>query len=310
MSKAVRFSEYGGLEVLTVEEVDRPVPGTGQVLVRVRAAGINPVEVGILSGFFAERWPATLPAGLGSDLAGVIEEVGEDVRGFVVGEEVLGFTHTFELTRGSFAEYVLVEATELVLKPAGVSWEAAGGLFIAGTAAYGSVRAVALRPGETVVVAGAAGGVGSLAVQLAREAGATVVGLASERHHAWLRAHGVIPVTYGPGVADRIRAATGGTVDAFIDTHGADYVNLALELGIAPDRINTTINFAAAAEHGVKAEANLQAATAEVMAELAGLVDKGLLDVPIEAVYPLDQVREAFEHLTRGHNRGKIVLVP
>ncbi|MGY0231177.1 NADP-dependent oxidoreductase [Longispora urticae] len=310
MSKAVRFTEYGGLAALRVEEVTRPVPGAGQVLVRVRAAGINPVEAAILTGFFAEHWPATLPAGLGSDLAGVVEEVGADVTGFGVGEEVLGFTHTFELGRGSFAEYVVVEAAELVRKPAGVSWAAAGALFVAGTAAYAAVRAVAPAEGDTVVVAGAAGGVGSLAVQLAREAGATVLGLASGRHHAWLKDHGIIPVEYGPGVADRIRAAAGGKVDAFVDTVGEGYVELALELGVVPDRIDTVIDFAAAARHGARTEGNLQAATAEVVAELVGLVDKGLVEVPIEASYPLDRVVEAFEHLARGHNRGKIVLVP
>ena len=142
-----------------------------------------------------------------------------------MGTEVLGFTDN----RASHAELVLVETEHLVDRPPGVSWEAAGALPIAGMTAYAAVRAVALTTGDTVVVSGAAGGVGSLAVQLARHAGARVVGLASERHHPWLSEHGVIPVSYGEGVAERIREASGGRVDAFVDTFGDGYVELAVE---------------------------------------------------------------------------------
>jgi NADPH:quinone reductase-like Zn-dependent oxidoreductase len=306
MPQAVRFSEYGGIDVLRVVEVDRPVPGPGQILVKVKAAGINPGEATIRTGLLHERWPATFPSGQGSDLAGVVEELGDGVEGFAVGDEVLGFTHD----RASHAEFVLVEAGHLVPKPSGVSWDVAGALFVVGTTAYAAVRAVSAGESDTVVVAGAAGGVGSIAVQLAKNAGATVIGLAGEANHKWLADHGVLPIAYGEGVADRVRAASGGRVDAFIDTFGADYVELALELGVRPDRIDTIINFAAVEKHGVKAEGNINAATAEVLAELAGMVAKGLLEVPIAKVYPLDEVRDAYRELEARHTRGKIVLRP
>jgi NADPH:quinone reductase-like Zn-dependent oxidoreductase len=160
------------------------------------------------------------------------------------------------------------------------------------------------------VVSGAAGGVGVIAVQLARRAGATVIGLASERHHEWLRAHGVLPVTYGDGVADRIRAAAPDGVDAFLDMVGGGYVELALELGVAPDRINTIADFAAIEKYGVKSEGNAVGASASTLAELARLIDAGELDVPIAATYPLDQVRDAYRELADSHTRGKIVLRP
>jgi NADPH:quinone reductase-like Zn-dependent oxidoreductase len=161
-----------------------------------------------------------------------------------------------------------------------------------------------------VVVSGAAGGVGSIAVQLARIAGAKVIGLASQANHKWLADHGVIPVAYGDGVADRIRRAAGGRVDAFIDAFGRGYVDLAIELGVAPNRIDTIIDFAAAEKHGVKTEGSREAARAEVLAELAGLMAAGRLEIPIARVYPLAQVQDAYRELERRHTHGKIVLVP
>lgn len=195
-------------------------------------------------------------------------------------------------------------------KPPGVSWEAAGSLFVAGTTAYAAIGAVSLRTGDTVVVSGAAGGVGTLVVQLARNAGAKVIGLSSEKHHDWLKAHGVIPVAYGDGAADRIRAAAGGRVDAFIDTFGAGYVKLALDLGVSPDRINTIIDFAAAEKYGVKAKGSADAASSQVVAELAKLVADGRLEIPIARVYPLSEVQAAFRDLEQRHTLGKIVLRP
>src|SRR3984885_10545425 len=160
---------------------------------------------------------------------------------------VIGWTDT----RASQAEYVVVEEENLTAKPAGVPWEEAGALFVAGRTAHAAVRAVGLTGGDTVAVSGAAGGVGSIAVQLARHAGATVIGLASEAHHPWLAGHGVIPVAYGDGMANRIRHAA-SKVDAFIDTFGAGYVQLALELGVEPSRIDTIANFEAAARYRVR----------------------------------------------------------
>jgi NADPH:quinone reductase-like Zn-dependent oxidoreductase len=306
MPRAVRFDKYGGLEVLQVVEVDRPIPGPGKVLVRVKAAGINPGEASIRKGMFADRWPSTFPSGQGSDLAGVVEEVGPGVVTVAVGDEVIGFTND----RSSQAELVLVESGNLVPRPANVPWEQAGALFVAGTTAYAAVRSVALHEGNTVVVSGAGGGVGSIAVQLAREAGARVIGLAGDANHKWLSDHGVIPISYGDGVEDRIRAACAGKVDAFIDTFGGGYVELALKLGVAKNRIDTIIDFAAAAKYGVKTEGNREAANAEVLAQLAGLLAAGRLEIPIAKVYPLANVRDAYRELEQRHTHGKIVLVP
>ena len=306
MSRAVRFDEYGGVDVLNVVEVQDPVPGPGQLVVRVKAAGINPGEAKIREGLLHERWPATFPSGQGSDLAGVVEAVGDGVDGFQAGDEVIGFTDD----RASQAELVVIDAENATRRPAGVPWEVAGAMFVVGATAYAAVRAVNLSDGDTIVVSGAAGGVGSLAVQLARRAGATVIGLASEHNHEWLRGHGVVPVTYGDGVADRVRAAAPDGVDAFIDTVGGGYVELALELGVAPDRIDTIADFEAVAKYGVKADGNGAGASAQTLAELATLIEEGALEVPIAATYPLDQVRDAYTELERNHTRGKIVLVP
>jgi len=303
--KAVRFDEYGDVDVLNVVDVPTPAPGPGQVLVQVKAAGINPGEAKIREGLLHSRWPATFPSGQGSDLAGVVAGTGAGVTGFAAGDEVIGYTDN----RASQAQYVVVEERNLTAKPPGVPWEVAGALNVAGATAYAAVRAVALTGGDTVVVSGAAGGVGSLAVQLARRAGATVIGLASEAHHQWLAGHGVVPVAYGAGVADRIRHDA-SKVDAFIDTFGADYVELALELGVEPSRIDTIANFGAVARYGVKAEGSAAGSSASVLAELAGLIAAGELEVPIAATFPLDRVQDAYRRLAEGHLLGKIVLLP
>jgi len=306
MPRAVRFDTYGDIDVLHVADVPRPVPGDGQVLVRVRAAGVNPGEAAIRAGLVHERWPATFPSGQGSDLAGVVEEVGPGVSGVSPGDEVIGFTHE----RASQAELVVVDADHLTTRPSAVPWEVAGALFVVGTTAWAAVHAVDLSPGDTLVVSGSAGGVGSLAVQLAVDAGATVIGLASEPHHDWLRAHGVVPVAYGDGVADRIRAAAPQGVDAFVDTRGDGYVDLAVELGVAPDRIDTIIDWGAAARHGTRTDGNMVGARPEVLADLAGRIAAGRLDLPVAATYPLADVQDAYRELEHGHTLGKIVLVP
>jgi NADPH:quinone reductase-like Zn-dependent oxidoreductase len=273
--------------------------------VHVRAAGINPGEAKIRAGLLHSRWPATFPSGQGSDFAGVVAALGTGAVGIAVGEDVIGYTDG----RASQAEYVVVEAGHLTPKPGALPWEVAGGLNVAGATAYAAVRAVAPGPGDTVVVAGAAGGVGSIAVQLARLTGAAVIGVAGQQNHEWLSAHGVIPVSYGEGVADRIRLAA-ATVTGFIDTYGADYVHVALELGVSPDRIDTIANFSAVGRYGVKAEGNAAGAGAGTLAQLAGLIAAGHLEVPISATFRLDDVQDAYRLLARGHVRGKIVLIP
>ncbi|WP_067693145.1 NADP-dependent oxidoreductase [Nocardia jejuensis] len=307
MTKAVRYDEFGGIDVLRIDEVDRPVPAGTQVLVQVRATGINPGEAAVRTGAMRDIFPSTFPSGQGSDLAGVVVELGPDVDRFSVGDEVIGFSEL----RAAHAELVLVEIDNLTPKPENISWEVAGALYIAGTTAWGAVHSIQLEKGETVVVSGAAGGVGSFAVQLARRAGATVIGLASERNHEWLRSHGVIPVAYGDGVGERIEANAPNGIHAFIDAYGGGYVELALALGVPAEWVDTTIDFAAAAKYGVKTEPGTEGrAGAEVLAELAELIADGQLEVPIANVYPLTQVRRAYAELERRHTHGKIVLMP
>ena len=206
---------------------------------------------------------------------------------------------------------MLVETANLTAKPAAVPWEVAGALFVAGVTGVASVRAVAPTVGEAVVIAGAGGGVGVFAVQLAVRTGARVIALASERHHAWLRERGAVPVAYGDGIRQRIMVAAEETpVAAFIDPVGRGYVELALELGIARDRIDTIVDFPAVQKYGVKSEGGAEAASAVTLAELADAIAAGDLVVPIQRTYPLDKVRAAFTELEAGHIAGKIVLIP
>jgi NADPH:quinone reductase-like Zn-dependent oxidoreductase len=308
MSKAVQFDSYGDVDVLEVRDVPRPVPGAGEVLVEVRAAGINISEAAIRAGAVKDMFPATFPSGQGSDLAGVVAELGSGVSGFAVGDKVIGFSNL----RSSHAEYVTVPASQLTPKPAAVPWEVAGSLFVAGATAYGAVRAVRLVPGDTVAIAGAAGGVGSIAVQLARRTGATVLGIAGPSNDAWLADHGVIPVNYGDDLPARLRAAApSGRIDALLDFFGGGYVAVAVEdLGVPRERVDTIADFDAVERFGVQSAGGADAATAAVVAELADLVAQGELEVPIAGVFALDDVRDAYRELEKRQTRGKLVLRP
>jgi len=308
MTKAVQFDSYGGIDVLEVRDVSRPVPGVGEVLVEVRAAGINISEAAIRAGAVRDMFPATFPSGQGSDLAGVVAELGSGVSGFAVGDEVIGFSNL----RSSHAEYVTVPADQLTPKPAAVPWEVAGSLFVAGATAYSAVRAVRLAPGDTVAIAGAAGGVGSIAVQLARRTGATVLGIAGPSNDAWLADHGAVPVNYGDDLPARLRAAApSGRIDALLDFFGGGYVAMAVEdLAVPRDRVDTIADFAAVERFGVQSAGGADAATAAVVAELADLVARGELEVPIAGVFALDDVQDAYRDLEKRHTRGKLVLRP
>jgi NADPH:quinone reductase-like Zn-dependent oxidoreductase len=308
MPKAVQFDSYGGIDVLRVRDVPRPVPGAGEVLVQVKAAGINPSEAVIRSGALHHMFPATFPSGQGSDFAGVVAELGPGVISFAVGDEVIGFS----MRRSSHAEYVTVPANQLTPRPAKVPWEVAGSLFVAGVTAYAAVRAVHLIPGDTVVIAGAAGGVGTIAVQLARRAGATVLGIAGPSNDVWLADHGAVPVNYGDDLPARLCAgAQSGHIDALLDFFGGGYVAMAVEqLKLPPDRVDTIADFDAVKQFGVQSKGGADAATAAVVAELADLVARGELEVPIAGVFALDDVREAYRQVESRHTRGKLVLRP
>jgi NADPH:quinone reductase-like Zn-dependent oxidoreductase len=306
MTKAVRFDAYGDIDVLEVRDVPRPVPSDGEVLVEVRAAGINPGEAMIRRGALHDPWPATFPSGQGSDLAGTVVGLGDGVEDFAVGDEVIGFS----LARSSQAEFVVVPAAQLTPKPTAVPWDVAGGLYVAGATAYAAVRSVNLKTGDTVAISGAAGGVGTIAVQLAKRSGATVLGIAGPANDDWLSAHRAIPVNYGDDLADRLRAASPtGRVDAFLDLFGGGYVEVAVdELRVTPDRVDTIIDFAAVERFGVKSEGSADATSAAVLAELAGLIAAGELEVPVARVFPMDQVRDAYRALEERHTRGKLIL--
>lgn len=305
--KAVRFDRYGDVDVLEVREVEDPRPAAHQVVVRVAAAGINPGEAAIRRGDLAERWPAHFPEGEGSDLAGVVTDVGSGVEGFAVGDEVLGFTNA----RASHAELVAVDEDHLVIKPPALAWDVAGALFVAGTSGRALVDAAQVAEGDVVVVSSAAGGTGTFATQLALTAGARVIALAGPDNHEWLRSLGAVPVDYhGEGLAARIEQAAGdASVDVMLDTHGGGYVDLALDLGVEPARIATIADFGAG-EKGARMVSHSAAATPAVLAELAEAIVAGRLEVPIAARYPLSDVRDAFADLERRRTRGKIVLIP
>jgi NADPH:quinone reductase-like Zn-dependent oxidoreductase len=304
--KAVQFDHFGGPEVLELREVPRPEPASGEVLVAIRAASINPGEVAIREGVLEHRWPTTFPSGEGSDLAGVVEALGDGVEEFAVGDEVCGWTDR----RASHAEFAVVPTSQLVTKPSDLHWEVAGSLHVAPFAAYASVKSVAPQPGEVVAVSAAAGGVGSVAVQLAMRTGAKVIGLASERNHDWLKAKGVVPVTYGDGQGERILFAADGQLDAFIDTFGGGYADLAIELGVKPQRINTIAEYPAVERLGVRGDGTAVVSNVDTLRELAQLAADGELEIPIERTYALAEVQDAYRDLSRRTTRGKIVLLP
>ncbi|MFI9593767.1 NADP-dependent oxidoreductase [Nonomuraea sp. NPDC052265] len=303
MSRAVRFSRYGGPEVLEIVQVPKPSPGPGQVLVRAIVAPINPGEIGIREGAFADIWPASFPEGQGNDFAGQVVEVGVGVTGFSAGDEVIGYA-----PRRAQADYVVHDADTLARKPPAVCWEEAAPLSAVGVTAWAGVDAVNPQLGQVVVVSAAAGGVGVLAAQLARLRGATVIGTVGPRNVDFVRSLGIIPVLHGPGLAERIRQVAPSGVDALIDTFGDGHVATAIALGVSPQRINTIADRAAVRRYGVHDRAQEDAFSPRLVERLATMVaDKRLL-VPISAVYPLEQVGQAYVELAERHTRGKIVL--
>jgi NADPH:quinone reductase-like Zn-dependent oxidoreductase len=305
-ARAVQFDRWGGRDVLYVGTVPMPVAAAGEVVVAVKAAGINPGEAGIRSGGYDGRAPGSFPSGQGSDLAGIVVEVGAGVNDLAVGDEVLGFSWK----RSSQATHVTVPAAQLIAKPAELSWAVAGSLYVVACAAYAAVGAVDPQPGETVAVSGAAGGVGTVVVQLLALRGIHILAIASETNDAWLTDHGATPVNYGPGLPERLLAAAPDGIDAFIDLFGSEYVHLAVGLGIDRGRIQTIIAFQMAHLLGTRSESSESVSNRSVLREMAGLVARGDIEIPIAATYPLDDVQDAFGELERRHTRGKIVLIP
>jgi NADPH:quinone reductase-like Zn-dependent oxidoreductase len=304
MPKAVKFNEYGDLDVLELVDVDMPKADNNQVVVRMKAAGINPGEDKIRDGSMHSMFPATFPSGEGTDLAGVITDIGPTVSKFKIGDEVAGYTHE----RASHADYIVALEKNLTLKPESVSWEVAGSLFVAATTAYASVKAVGVKAGDKVIVSAAAGGVGSIAAQMAKLMNAEVYGIVGDHDRDWLDSLGITPISYEGDVKKNIQAVC-PEPDVFIDTVGHDYVKLAIEMGVDKQRINTVVDFAAAQEYGVKAEGSAAAASIDVIAELLQQIADNQIEVPIAKTFPLEDVKDAYKYLRDEHHRGKIVLI-
>jgi NADPH:quinone reductase-like Zn-dependent oxidoreductase len=301
--RAVRFHEYGDAIVLQVEDINTPVIGEDQVLVRVVAAATNILDIALREGQMGDAFPGALPSGQGFDLAGTVVEIGSKVTGFVVGDDVIGWA-----SRRAQADYVAVDARELAHKPGAVSWAAAASIPTAAATAYGAVHAVDPQPGDTVVVSAAAGGVGVLVTQLVINAGATVIATAGSDNFDFLHSLGAIPVAHGDGLIDRITNAAPDGVTAYLDNYGDGNVDLAVRLGIKPDRINTIVDFVAARQYGVHSAGQAEGNDGRIFAQLAHLIAENRLIIPIQTSYPVEQVRTAYEELARRHARGKIVL--
>ncbi|MBF6621261.1 MAG: NADP-dependent oxidoreductase [Patulibacter sp.] len=306
MPRAVRFSHYGGPEVLEIVDVPELHPGPGEVRIAVRAAGVNPYDWKVRRGLMAGGAAAPDgPQGLGSDLAGVVDQVGADVTAFAVGDEVLGSGSS-----PSYAEQALAKPADLVARPADLPWPIAGGISGTGRTAYRTLTQLGVAGGETLLVHGAAGGVGFVAVQLAVARGVRVVGAASERHHERLRSVGVVPVAYGDGLEDRVRTAAPDGVDAVLDATGHGVLGLSVRLAGGPDRV-ITIADGAAAEHGVRFSSGDEGVDMSgALAGIVALIATGELEVPIARTHPLDAVADAHRESESGHAGGKLVLLP
>ncbi|MEO3873265.1 NADP-dependent oxidoreductase [Nonomuraea sp. B12E4] len=300
--RAAAFTEPGGPEVLKVMEVPAPQAGPGQVRVRVRAAGVQPFDTVVRAGW-APPGLGTLdfPRIPGNEFAGVVDQVGPGAEGVAVGDEVLGFC-----SLSAYAEYVVVPALHVTAKPAGVPWEVAGGMTAGVQTAELALDTMGLAAGETLLVHGAAGNVGGAAVQIARRRGATVIGTAREANHDYLRDLGAVPVVYGEGLADRVRALAPGGVDAALDGAGGHALEVSLELVQDRSRIVTMV------EHGKAAELGIQVVqgerTAERLGRYAALYAEGAFTFPVRRTYRLEEAADAHREMETRHGRGKIVL--
>ncbi|MDV7136396.1 quinone oxidoreductase family protein [Williamsia muralis] len=315
MAKAVVASAYGGPEVLQVKDLDLGNPGPGEVLIDVKAAGVNPVDLKLYSGAFGTD-PSKLPLHLGMEVSGVIAAVGPDAEGISgplsVGDEVIAFR-----VKGGYAEQVLTSASNVVTKPATTSFEQAAGLMLVGATAVHLLETVHPVAGETLLIHGGAGGVGLSAVQLAVQRGSTVIATASHRRHGVLTESGAVPLLYGSGLADRVRSLAPEGVDAAIDTVGTDEaISVSLELVSDQSRIATIAGFGKTDGTGIRLLGNGPGAdpgTAirdAARVDLARLAGDGSLRVEIDRTYPLDHAADAHRYVQDGHAAGKVVLLP
>ena len=310
MTKAVLAVGYGGPEVLAVQDIKLPTPEPGQVLVDVRAAGTNPFDYKVYSGAMGND-PAALPIPLGLEVSGTVAWAPPGSSGYTgalqVGDEVI-----VNNIRGGYAEQVMADAADVGHKPPSLSFEQAAGLLLAGGTAWHLLEHTRVGAGDTVLIHGASGGVGLVAVQLAVARGATVIATASPARHDTLRGYGATPVAYGRGLAARVRAI--GPVDAALDLVGSDEaLDTSVELVADRDRIATIAGFGRAAQLGIAAlsaaDGGKQIRDAS-RPELIRLAADGKLEITVDKVFPLAEAAEAHRYLQTGHARGKVVLVP
>ncbi|MDP9794082.1 NADPH:quinone reductase-like Zn-dependent oxidoreductase [Catenuloplanes nepalensis] len=297
--KAALYRRTGGPEVLEWDDIETPRAGPGEVRVRVRAAGVQPIDCAVRSGFTPAWLKPDLPGIPGNEFAGVVDQAG---AGFEEGDEVLGFGFM-----RAAAEYVVVPAAQLTRKPAAMPWEVAGGFSGAAQTAHIAHELLHPASGETMLVHGAAGAVGGVAVQLASRSKTRVVGTASAANREYLRSLGVEPVVYGPGLADRLRPLLPSGADVVLDGAGGEALDVSLELCADRTRILTLADHGRAAELGVRTTRNLRSAGR--LAELAALYAAGELRFPIRRTYPMSEAAAAHREVETGHGRGKVVLV-
>ncbi|MFF2851784.1 NADP-dependent oxidoreductase [Streptomyces sp. NPDC058001] len=304
--KAISYRRYGGPEVMEYGDVRDPKVGPDSVLVKVRAAAVNPVDLKCREGRLDALLDPVFPVIPGWDVAGVVVQPGVSITEFAVGDEVVGYVREDMLSRGTFAEYVAAPVRTLARKPRNLSFEEAAGLPLAGLTAYQVVvGALGVKEGETVLVHAAAGGVGSTAVQLARHAGARVIGTASEHNHGYLRELGADPVTYGDGAADRVRALAPDGLDAVFDTIGGETLRWSAEL-LAPEG-----RLASIADHhvlGLGGRYVYCRPDPHDLARLSDLAEQGVLTVHVAETFPLERAADAHRRSAEGHTRGKLVV--
>jgi NADPH:quinone reductase-like Zn-dependent oxidoreductase len=295
---AVTFSKFGDPPVLEVTAMPEPHAAAGQVRIAVRAAGVNPYDWKVRAGYFRDAFTPAFPAIPGLEAAGVVDEVGEGVQGIGAGDDVFG------LGARTYAESAVLD--HFAVKPAALSWPQAGGLAVAAETAVRALDIIHPAAGQTLLIEGAAGAVGSTAAQFARAAGVTVIGTASEPNHDFLRSLGVLPTTYGPGLAGRVAALAPGGVDAVLDTSGRGSLTELIEIAGAPGNVVTIADFSAP-EHGARLTSRTEAFHA--LPEAARLAGEGKLAPAIDSKFPLADAARAHERSQGGHVRGKIVLL-
>lgn len=303
--KAIALNKYGGPDDLELTDLPEPRLGPDSVLVRVKAAGVNPVDWKVGAGHLDPVLDAHFPLVPGWDVAGVVERTGPDAGEFSPGDEVIGYVRKDWAQNGTYAELVAAPVRTLARKPAALDWNQAAGLPLAGLTAYQSLERLGVGEGQTVLVHAAAGGVGSLAVQIAAARGARVIGTASERNHDFLRTLGAEPVVYGEGLADRVRELAPDGVDAAFDFVGGDAVDVSQQVLRDRSRVLSIVDHDVAAKGG---HYLFVRPVPEDLAALADLADAGKLTVEVDRVVPLAETAEAWRHNQSGRTRGKVVI--